>query len=178
MTYSAQDIALIVTSVATAVTAISGFAIPLVTGRSERIRQRNRSIHDAFRAQFDNVLIEADNRAETQKKRIAFLKKAQIAQEHSMPLDSDFTDKDNFDLARLRLDMLGKSYGIETKEIGTYLIAHSAAYTEYFESGYSPEKGVSTDLLQKAFKEEEDYRTLIMSEFEKIWSDINAKYPV
>ena len=176
MNFNAQDIALLITTSATAATALFAFVIPIWTRKAEIERERNEKVRAEVRNAIDLVLRETQIRGENLKKQLLNLAKMKRAKEIGQVIEAqDFEDE--LDLAILRLDVLGLSYGFDTKQIGRISHGKSAVFATYWASSFEEDAELKRETLSQCLAQDEKLREQLLVSINKLWNDVTEKFP-
>ncbi len=178
MTFNAQEIALIITSSATAITAISAVVVPLWGKAFDARSRRNEEIQNSFRQAIDCAFVQAERRSEWLKDTIIDVARLSLSQ---APEQKDLRSKsqtDSFDLAILRLEVLGKSHGIDTSVLCALLGAWTGTHSQYWKTVSTFKFDDQSKALEEATEKSGHLRSKILDEVDQIWSVVRKKYPV
>ena len=174
MTFSAQDIALILTTLTTAATAFAGLILPLWNSKAALKREQNREIQKQFREHFDVLISEANRRA------INHRDQAFLAQRNRIPgVQIEIREfSDDFEVASLRFESLGKSYGIDSERLAQLVGAQSITHYPYWNAIVSPEKVEIPPILAESTDRAAALREQVLNEVGGLWTAIRSAYPV
>ncbi|WP_143733000.1 hypothetical protein [Pontibaca methylaminivorans] len=175
--WSAQDIALILTTLTTSAAAIAGIILPLLGARSNRRHERNVRIHQEFRSAFNEMLAEADKYALSYRNGLLNTKVLEAATKHGRaPQLADTSSR--YEVARLTFVALGSSYGINSTKLSTLVHARFSADFEFWRNKIIAHDNVAADTaLRLAIDNQGELDKSIGEACEVMWSSLQRKFP-
>lgn len=175
MQYSAQDIALIITTVTTAVAALSSIVVPIFTTSKRARSEANQAIHAMFNRLFEQLLRAQNARTENMKNNNLNIQRSAIARKAGTVFKWEFAT-DDFDLAALQFQFSAKSHGIDVADLTFALRQKTTAFSDYWNKVVNDPEGARV-ALRECRERDSELEAVILRLGEEFWGEVRSKFP-
>lgn len=176
MTWTATDIALLITTVTTALTAISGVVLPVFSERRSKAKSHNDLVRNEFKEAVSNLIVQMQLKKKSDEMRYLEVRKMRAALDNS----SKYAPKEieeEFEAACLSLQLLGDAAGIKTENVIVGMGSLCSSFLAYWGQLADASKDSSEEILEECILNEATAKTALSKAVRDMWKEIDLKYP-